>query len=86
MKNLGGKGKLTNKTIDRLQNYYGIAMRGNSGHPETMKTAIHATLFHVASSKDNDWHDHCPSVRPSVLIQFPNGMFCFSAIFSASRL
>ena len=25
-----------------------------------MKKAIHATLFHVASSANNNWHDHCP--------------------------
>ena len=25
-----------------------------------MKKAIHATLFHVASSDKNSWHDHCP--------------------------
>ena len=25
-----------------------------------MKTAIHATLFHVASSEKNESHDHCP--------------------------
>ena len=28
-KGLGGKGKLTNAMIDRLQNYYGIAVRSN---------------------------------------------------------
>ena len=32
VKNLGGKGKLTNKTIDLLQNYYGIAVRSNVGN------------------------------------------------------
>jgi len=60
VKNLGGRGKLTDKTIDRLQNYYGIAVRGNVGDLPGMKAAIHTTLFHVASSKDNNWHDHCP--------------------------
>ena len=29
IKGLAGKGKLTNVTIDRLQNYYGIAVRQN---------------------------------------------------------
>ena len=64
-KNLGGKGKLTNKTIDRLQNYYGIAVRANAGNMEQMKKSIHASLFHVASSKDNNWHDHCPTGKDS---------------------
>ena len=26
-----------------------------------MKKAIHATLFHVASSNKNNWHTHCPT-------------------------
>ncbi|GFU14070.1 uncharacterized protein TNCV_2536211 [Trichonephila clavipes] len=30
-KGLGGKGKLTDKFIDKLQNYYGIAIRRNVG-------------------------------------------------------
>lgn len=65
VKNLGGKGKLTNKTIDKLQNYYGIAVRANSGDLEGMKSGIHAALFHVASSKKNLWHDHCPKGESS---------------------
>ena len=28
-KNLGGRGKLTDATIDRLQSYFGIAIRAN---------------------------------------------------------
>ena len=32
VKNLGGRGKLTDKTVDRLQNYYGIVVRGNVGN------------------------------------------------------
>lgn len=49
---LGGKGKLTNAMIDRVQNYYGIAVRSNIGNKEKMKKAIHALPFHCASSKD----------------------------------
>ena len=59
-KGLGGKGKLTNAMIDRLQNYYGIAVRSNIGNKENMKKAIHAAFFHCASSKDNNYHVHCP--------------------------
>ena len=60
VRGLGGKGKLTEAIIDRLQNYYGIAIRSNKGNKENMKLAIHASLFHVSSSKTNIWHDHCP--------------------------
>ena len=59
-KGLGGKGKLTNAMIDRLQNYYGIAIRSNIGNKEKTKKAILATLFHCASSKNNNYHVHCP--------------------------
>ena len=65
VKNLGGAGKLTDKMIDRLQNYYGIAVRSNKGNLEAMKKAIYAVIFHVASSKENLWHDHCPSGESS---------------------
>ena len=58
-KGLGGRGRLTDKTIDKLQNYYGIAIRSHSTVAE-MKKAIHASLFHVASSADNNYHAHCP--------------------------
>ena len=30
-----------------------------------MKKAIHASLFHVASSEENNWHDHCPDGKES---------------------
>ena len=60
VKGLGGKGKLTNATIDRLQNYYGIAIRQNVGNLEGMTKAVHATLFHVASSSTKNYNVHCP--------------------------
>ena len=52
-KGLAGKGKLTNAIIDKLQNYYGIAIRQNKDNSAGMQAAVKATLFHVASSKDN---------------------------------
>ena len=59
-KGMGGKGKLTDSMIDKLQNYYGIAVRGNVGHLAEMKKAIHASLFHCASSRERNLHSHCP--------------------------
>ena len=60
-KGLGGRGKLTDATIDRLQNYYGIAIRQNKNDLAGMKKAVCATLFHVASSETNNFHfPHCP--------------------------
>ena len=52
---------LTDKIIDRLQNYYGMAIRSNVGDLDMMKKAIFAVLFHVCSSENNNYHVHCPS-------------------------
>ena len=46
-----GKLGLNDAVIDKLQNYYGIVIRGNVGCLEAMKTAIYAAWCHVASSK-----------------------------------
>ena len=58
---MGGKGKLTDAMIDKLQNYYGIAIRSNVNDLNGMKKSIHATLFHCASNNNRPLHDHCPS-------------------------
>ena len=49
-KGIGGKGKLTDALIDKLQNYYGIAIRSNSADLGAMRT----------SSKRRNLHHHCP--------------------------
>ncbi|GFT90103.1 hypothetical protein TNCV_788401 [Trichonephila clavipes] len=41
---LGGK-EITDKFIDKLQNYYGIAIRNNVGCLEKMQSAVIAALF-----------------------------------------
>ena len=62
----GGRGKLTKAMIDRLQNYYGIAIRQNPNDLPGMKNAVRATLFHVASSKDQNYHTaYCPAGKDS---------------------
>ena len=61
VKGLGGRGKLTNVVIDRLQNYYGIAIRSTTDS-QRMKKAVAAVLFHVASSKNANYHNaYCPA-------------------------
>ena len=50
---LGGAGKLTDSMVDRLENYYGVAIRSNVGDLPKMKV-IGAVLFHCASSKENE--------------------------------
>ena len=61
-KGLGGKGKLTDCIIDKLQNYYGITIRSNKNNLKTMQAVTNATLFHVASTKENNLHyPYCPT-------------------------
>ena len=62
VKGLGGRGRLTDATIDRLQNYFGMSIRQNAGNLKEMQSAARATLFHVASSENNNYHfPHCPT-------------------------
>lgn len=50
IKGLGGKGKLTDRFIDKLQNYYGIAIRSNKGNLKEMQSAVIAAFYHCCSS------------------------------------
>ena len=45
--------------IDKLQNYYGIAIHSNVGDLNGMKKTKHASFFHSASNKQRDLHTHC---------------------------
>lgn len=59
-KGIGGKGKLTDKFIDKLQNYYGIAIRSNVGCIDRMQSSVIAAFFHCCSGKNNYMHRQCP--------------------------
>ncbi|GFW12896.1 uncharacterized protein TNCV_3328291 [Trichonephila clavipes] len=59
-KNLSGKGKLTDSFIDRLQNYYGIAVRSNVGNLSGLQQNVIAALFHCSSSVEKLMHGQCP--------------------------
>ncbi|GFX34559.1 uncharacterized protein TNCV_3657971 [Trichonephila clavipes] len=59
-KNLSGKGKLTDSFIDRLQNYYGIAVRSNVGNLSGLQQNVIAALFHCSSSIEKPMHGQCP--------------------------
>ncbi|GFW95685.1 uncharacterized protein TNCV_19161 [Trichonephila clavipes] len=60
-KGLGGKGKLTDKFIDTLQNYFGITIRSNVGNLSNMQTAVIAAFFHCCSTDKKPMHGQCPS-------------------------
>ncbi|GFT91787.1 uncharacterized protein LOC101238613 [Trichonephila clavipes] len=59
-KGLGGKNKLTDKLIDRTQNYYGIAIRSNVGNLQKMMSSVIAAFFHRVPEKNNSLHGQCP--------------------------
>ena len=58
-KQVSGLKELTETMIDKLQNYFGIALRSNVITVEAMAGAILASLFHVASSSRRNLHSHC---------------------------
>ena len=62
-KGVGGKGRLTDKIIDQMQNYYGKAIRNNSGNLEGMKESIKAVQCHMIVDETlppEKQHQHCP--------------------------
>jgi hypothetical protein len=52
-KPLGGKGRPTHSEIDKLQNYYGLAIRRNVNNLEVMKRALWAVFFHKLLTNEN---------------------------------
>ncbi|GFU47593.1 uncharacterized protein TNCV_2443151 [Trichonephila clavipes] len=78
-KGLGGKRKLTDKFIDKLQNYYGITAepsaamldvskkcnRSNVGCLKKMQSAVITAFFHCCSSNQNPMHGQCQTVKDS---------------------
>ena len=53
-------GRLTNVRIDKLQTYYGLAIRRNTGNLERMRSEIMAGLNHSASCNANPMYNQCP--------------------------
>ena len=62
---LTGKGRLTDVAINSLQNYFGMAIRQNSGQLYAMKKAIGAALFHCSDLDESDRHKLCPQTMNS---------------------
>lgn len=60
-KSLGGRGRLSEEEIDKLQLYYGLAIRRHQGNLEAMRNAVWATFFHKASTDEYPQHGLCES-------------------------
>ena len=63
---LSGRGKLTEKCINSMQNCDGLAIRSNVGNLYTMKKAVYAILFHFTDLPDaNIRHQFSPHTKDS---------------------
>ncbi len=51
-KGIGGRGRLTDKMRDTMQNYYGLAIRQNKNSIDGMTNDVKAGLYHLASSEE----------------------------------
>ncbi|GFX93089.1 uncharacterized protein TNCV_140331 [Trichonephila clavipes] len=60
-KPLCGRNRLTEAEIDRLQAYYGLAIRRNLSSMKDMQQAIWAILLHKLSTDEKFQHGFCPS-------------------------
>ncbi|GFX85114.1 uncharacterized protein TNCV_4979691 [Trichonephila clavipes] len=45
---------------DKIQNYYGIAIRSNTHNIEAMQSVTIAAFFHCCSSREKPMHGQCP--------------------------
>lgn len=59
-KGIGSTGQLTKQRIDKLQVYYGMAIRQNSHDLSCMQTAVMAIWHNTRLTNDNPDHDLCP--------------------------
>ena len=67
---MGGRGGLTIKLCDKLQNLYGRALRENLPVVDKMKTAVMAILHHEVQNRNlHEMHKYCP-VGPNSYCQY----------------
>ena len=52
---------LSDKIIDELTKYYGLAIRTHSNSLLEMKRAVLATFYHKSLTNENPQHSYCPS-------------------------
>lgn len=60
-KTIGGRNRLTDATINKIQQYYGLAICNNAGNVEQMRKAVWTVYFHLSSSNLRPLHGLCPS-------------------------
>ena len=66
VKEMGGKRKLTDFVIGKLQKYYSNAIRRHvGGTVEDLKKGIYSSFLHCSSTDDNSQHQLCPKTPES---------------------
>ena len=72
-----GRGKLKDKVMDKLQNYYRIEFRSNLNGKNAMKKVIGASPFHVGALAEtqDEYHVHCPDGEDSLCLYKADMMF-----------
>ena len=70
-KTLGRNSRLTEKVINKLENYFGIGLRQSTGNTVyQLKKAIRAVLFHCSEAADLETrHQVCPQTAVGVNIR-----------------
>ena len=59
-KSISGKNRLTTAAIQKLQTFYGLAIKRNIHSLDAMKQAVWAEYFHVISTNERPTHQLCP--------------------------
>lgn len=77
-KSLGGKGKLTDARILKVQTFFGLAIRRNVGDLQKMKDAVWAIFYHLGSSDELPNHSLCEKDWCKFLQASEKGTYSFS--------
>ena len=72
-KPLGGKGRLDEKSINTLQNYFGVAIRQNSHNLLEMKKAIGAVVYHCSETSNAEARHMFCSKEPNTSCKYQAG-------------
>ena len=70
---LGGKGKLTETAINKIQGYYNSIIHHNLGDASLMNQKVNAMRKHIGSSNGNPDHDDCDPEMYNYMLSHAKG-------------
>ena len=74
-KSVGGAGRLKGVICDKMQNYFGEAIKNNVGDVEAMRNAVWAIYYHMIkgdSTSLDELHTYCPKTQDSWCLYHSN--------------